>query len=323
MEKDQGESEETKENKDNSEANKRVSELGKKIKKNPWMVVSAVLAIIVIVLLILNFTGITGNVISEGDASDKLLEYLNSRTGGGVELIEVEDNGNLYAVLVKYQGQEIPVYITKDGEYFVQGVMPLVTGQATQTQPQQQEITKSDNPKVELFVMTHCPYGTQAEKGMVPVINALGGDITIRFVHYFMHGDVEEQESYRQLCIREEQEDKYIDYLTCFLEDGDHERCLGEVGINKAKLNTCMSTKAEDYYAQDSELSESYGVQGSPTLVINGQIVSGGRSPAAYLDTICSAYSEAPEQCDMELSSETPGAMWGWGESGQDTAAQC
>ncbi len=246
--------------------------------------------------------------------------------GGGVEYIDYEDLGNIYQINVKYKEDEIPVYITKDGSYFVQGISPL-TAQAIQ-EPQtveQQEVPKSDNPRVDLFVMTHCPYGTQAEKGFIPVLELLGGEINgkIRFVHYFMHGDEEEQETYRQLCIREEQSNKFIDYLSCFLEDGDSNRCISKIGIDKAELDSCVSGKAKDYYDEDSSLSQEHGVRGSPTLVINGQIVSSSRSPQAFFDTICSAFNTESSTCQESLSSETPSPGFGYGTSSGSSAGQC
>jgi len=41
---------------------------------------------------------------------------------------------------------------------------------ADEPAPAAQELPKTAKPKVELFVMSHCPYGTQAEKAMIPVV---------------------------------------------------------------------------------------------------------------------------------------------------------
>jgi len=310
--------------------NKKISSgIGKKISKNPWMIVSSILAVIVIILLISFFRGgVTGSVIAGEDAGENIVEYLNSRTGGGVEYISVEDLGsNLYAVTVSYENQEIPVFVTKDGGYFVQGAVPL-TGEvisSTETEQPPAEVIKSDKPEVELFVMTHCTYGTQAEKGILPVLNLLGDKIdgTIRFVHYFMH-EPEETETPIQVCIREEQSAKYLGYLECFLEDGDSDRCLDEINIDKTNLNKCINDKSEGYYLVDSELSEGYGVMGSPTLVVNGAQVSSGRDSASYLATICSAFNDAPIECIEELSSASPSPGFGYSvSSGESTTAQC
>lgn len=299
--------------------------------KNPWIASTVILVIVAVVasFFALKGGGITGNVISEKDASDKLISYLNTKAGGGVAFSSSEDLGTLYGITVSYKGDEIPLFITKDGKYFIQGAIPL-TEQVTQpTQEQEQppqNIQKSDKPKVELFVMTHCPYGTQAEKGLIPALETLKDKIDgkIRFVHYFMHGDKEEQETYKQLCIREEQSDKYLTYLKCFLEAEDSENCTTKAKINKAKLNSCMASKAKEYYAADSKLSQDYGVQGSPTLVVNGQQVSSGRDSASYLSTICSAFNKAPEECSTQLSSQSPSPGFGYSASGEGgTEAQC
>jgi len=310
---------------------KNVGEMVKlRTNKNPWMISTIFLGAIVLVLMIIYFLqgGITGNVIKGDDAGSQLVEYLNAKTGGGVEYVSSEDLGNIYMVTVAYQGDEIPVYITKDGKYFLQGAVPLsetaTDTTATQTQTQPQNIPKSDKPKVELFIMTYCPYGTQAEKGIIPAIEALGNkiDAEIRFVHYFMHGDDEEQETYRQLCIREKYSDKYLDYLKCFLEDGNATRCLNLMKLN---VDSCMTSEGKTYYATDSELSQGYGVQGSPTLIINGQEVSSARDSASYLKTICSAFNTAPSECSKTLSSTSPSSGFGYSATAGSsaTAAQC
>ena len=79
---------------------------------------------------------------------------------------------------------------------------------------------KSDKPNVELFVMSHCPFGTQAEKGIIPVVNLLKNKInfSVKFVDYSMHGKSEIDENTLQYCIQKEESKKYIPYLTCFLE---------------------------------------------------------------------------------------------------------
>ena len=305
--------------------------------QNPWKVAALIFGVAAIVLLVISmrggFAGMTGNgtgnVIAEDDAGDKILDYLNDRTGGGVELVEVNGmGGNLYEALVEYQGQEIPVYVTKDGEYFVQGAVPMdldLEGLSDAQEQEAPEVPKSDKPVVELFIMTHCPYGTQAEKGFLPVLELLGDKIegSIRFVHYFMH-EPEETETPIQVCIREEQGDRFNDYLSCFLEDGDSDRCLEETGIDTAKLDSCVETKSEEYYDVDSVLSEDYGVRGSPTLVINGVQASSGRSPSAYLEAVCSAFNDAPEECEEELSTQTysPGFGYEASENG-GSAGQC
>lgn len=337
---------------DNDPDNK-IRKVKKKISKNPWMIVSLVLAAVVIILLFMVFRGgITGNVVSGNDAGDKIVEFLNGRTGGGVAFVSYEDIGNLYEVTVSYDGQNIPVFVTKDGEYFVQGAIPItgqaIDGEANNTQQQQepQDVPKSDKPKVEVFVMSHCPYGTQIEKGVIPVFELLGDKIegSIKFVNYAMHGETEVMEELRQYCIQEEQNDKYMDYLKCFLEASDSDSCLDKVKINKAKLNTCEDKTDKEFKITENLNDKStwssgsfppflvfdnenkqYGVQGSPTLIINGQEVSSGRDSASLLSAVCNAFNEAPEECSETLSSASPSPGFGYSASASasTSGAQC
>ncbi|MBU0894756.1 MAG: hypothetical protein KKF48_00645 [Nanoarchaeota archaeon] len=337
-----GESKVKPEMKENVKPIKPVGEQGtltEKMRANPWIISTLVLGIIVLILLVGNFSGgltggvVSGGVISSEAAGNTVLELANAQVGN-VELIEVNEKSGLYEVVLFMQGTEVPVYLTKDGENLVGGLTPLSVLQDAQNTPTQQtptEVPKTDKPEVELFVMSYCPYGTQAEKGLLPVVALLGDkiDFNLRFVHYILHGDKEDLENKRELCIREEEgQDKLNKYMVCILdsdnpqEPGDVSACEKEAGINSAKLQTCLNNKAEDYFAVDSALSEGYGVSGSPTLIINGVQSSAGRSPASYLVGICAAFNIAPSECSESLSSSSPSAGFGY-NTGTDTVAQC
>lgn len=250
----------------------------------------------------------------------------------------VTDEGDVYNVNLDVAGKDYTSYMSKDGSKFFQSGINMVTF-AAENQAQQAaapagdnqasapaaNAPKSDKPKVELFVMTHCPYGLQAEKGILPAFAALGNkiDAKIRFVHYFMHGDKEEQETYNQVCIREEQAAKYDNYLTCFTGSGDTAACQTQAGIDAKKLNSCVASKAKGYYKTDSDLSNGYGVGGSPTLVINGVQSEAGRDSASYLAGICAAFNNAPAECSKQLASASPSAGFGAGAVSGSAAAGC
>jgi glutaredoxin len=294
-----------------------------KMKEKPWMLATIALGIVCVILFFLAFKpGMTGNVISGDAVGQKVVDFVNSR-GGSASLMSVERQGDLYLVTISMEEGPVSVYATRDGENLIPSMIPL-TSQVQQPQQQpSQNIQKSDVPEVELFVMTHCPYGTQAEKGFIPVMRKLGDSINakIRFVHYFMHAP-EETETPIQVCIREEQSEKYLDYLECFLGEGDSDKCLTEAKINKAKLDDCVETNADKYYEEDSQLSQQYGVKGSPTLVINGKIVSSGRNPNSFLSTVCSAFNTKPEECSSELSTENPTPGFGYPASSNSGTAK-
>ena len=248
----------------------------------------------------------------------------------------VTDEGDVYNINLDVGGQDYTSYMTKDGEKFFQSGIDMATfaeenkkqaaAQADNSQvPPAADVPKSDKPKVELFVMTECPYGLQAEKGILPAFAALGNkiDAKIRFVHYFMHGDKEEQETYNQVCIRDEQAIKYYNYLNCYVIEGDSAKCISQAGVDKGKMDSCVKAKAKDIYKTDSALSEGYGVGGSPTLVVNGVQSNAGRSAASYLAGICAAFNNAPSECSKELSGAAPSAGFGAGSDTGGSAASC
>lgn len=250
----------------------------------------------------------------------------------------VTDEGDVYNINLDVGGQNYTSYMSKDGSKFFQSGINMATfAEEKKTQAvapadnasapaPAANAPKSDKPKVELFVMTYCPYGLQAEKGILPAFAALGDkiDAKIRFVHYFMHGDKEEQETYNQVCIRDEQAAKYDSYLNCFTIEGDSAKCVAQAGVDGNKLKSCVASKAKDIYKADSALSNQYGVGGSPTLVINGAQSGAGRDSASYLTGICAAFNNAPAECSKQLSSAAPAAGFGAGAaSGAGAAAGC
>lgn len=298
------------------------------LKKNPWIVSTFVFAVVALILLFVAFSGGVGGGIGENAIGEKAVNFINNDLLQGqatVTLDSVSEKAGLYEVVVDFQGSPVPTYFTKDGEFYLGNqLMETSVSDTSSDSPITGEVVKSDKPVVELFIMTHCPYGTQAEKGVLPALKALGNEVDskIRFVHYFMHGEKEETETYRQLCIREQQPAKFENYLNCFLEDGDSSRCMAKVGV--PSVDSCMAGKAKDYYAEDSELSEGYGVQGSPTLVINGAEVDFyPRSPANALAVICSAFNTQPAVCETQLDDANPAPGFGTSTTTANTDATC
>ncbi len=243
--------------------------------------------------------------------------------------------GDVYNINLDVQGKDYTSYMTKDGSKFFQTGVDMETlaqenaananqAPAAATEANQNaNVPKTDKPKVELFVMAYCPYGLQAEKGIIPAFEALGDkiDASIKFVHYFMHGDQEEQETYNQVCVRQEQAAKFNNYLECFTVEGDSAKCVVQTGVDGTKLKSCLSAKAKDIYKTDSALSNQYGVGGSPTLVINGVQSNAGRDSASYLAGICAAFNNAPAECSKQLSSAAPASGFGAGTDTSGSAA--
>jgi glutaredoxin len=305
---------------------------------NLWMIATFVLVAALVVVLLKGFP-ITGLIIGTSEqaaqkAVNWISDYYKSR---GVDVTVTLVNASktesgVYQFTVKLSGAqgttEETYYVSQDGKlFFPEGIFTQIT--TTTTQPQQ--MPKKDKPTVELFVMSFCPYGVQAETLMKPVVDLLGtkADIKIRFIANVqgetvdsvqsLHGITEAQEDLRQLCIM-----KYYNQTVFwnYLMEIDN-NCYGKIdtrnataldacwknaatkaGIDVAKIQTCSSgSEGLNLLKADEQLTEQYGVSGSPTLIINGAAYSGGRSSEAFKQAICNAFTTSPTECSQTLSS--------------------
>ncbi len=286
--------------------------------------------------------------LSESKIVEKATSFINSELiqKGEASVRVVGKEGEMYKLEVSYNGQKIPSLISKDGKKFFPQVMDVTGGATAKTDDSTKENSnsepatdsiesKSDKPKVELFVMSHCPYGLQMEKGIIPVAKTLGNkiDFKIKFNDYAMHGEKELREELSQYCIQKEQADKYLTYLSCFTRDGDGgiENCLSSAKIDRNKLKSCIAKTDNEYKVIENfnnkegfkgqfagfEIfkadNEKYGVGGSPTLVINGSQSLSGRDSKSLLKSICSAFNNPPKECSTELSGDSPAPGFGAG----------
>lgn len=311
-------------------------------RKNDWKILSGILAVVVIILLVLVFYGKMNGGLSGDAAGKKIVDFLNEKTGGGVEYISAVDQGNIYEVTVSYQGKEIPVYVTKDGKYFVQSPIPIsdsnATTDGTDGQTASAEVPKTAKPVVEAYIFSYCPYGLQFEKALQPVYDLLKNKADINIVAIgAMHGEFERVESLRQLCIEKNYgKDKLWNYLKTFNTDTAIGACNGDAacvnplidkiystyGFDKAKIESCMKTDAPALYDAQGKKASSLGIGGSPTFVINGVQVQVDRTPEAIKTAVCSAFTTAPSECSQTLSTSALTAGFG-ASAGSSTGASC
>jgi len=73
------------------------------------------------------------------------------------------------------------------------------------------------------------------------------------------------------------------------------------------------------YKVNDAECNL-YGVQGSPTVVINGKVAQVyPRDPETVKTYLCCAFNNPPAECSQTLSTENPSSGLGWGTSDSAT----
>jgi len=288
------------------------------------------------------------NSLSSQEAAQKALKFINENMLQGAaqaSLMEVVKESGVYKIKIGVEEEEFDSYVSIDGNLlFVNGINIEEEQKKIDEAKEASKPAKTDNPDVKLFVMSYCPYGLQAQKALLPVMDLLGdkASIGVYFVDYIMHDKKEIDENLRQYCIQKEEEDKYINYLSCFVVAGETESCLTQAGINRSLLSSCIAEADAEFgviegyndkstwlngvfplFNIHTDLNKQFGVSGSPALVINGKIVNpSDRSPEAFKNIICEAFNSAPGECQTALSEEAASPSFGT-ETGGSSSGSC
>ncbi len=309
-----------------------------------WIVLLALL----VVSIFTNGFGIKGLLVKEGASQeiiDNAMTFINDEllppgSAATLEGVDFKENIEVTKFQIKIADKAYDSFVSKDGKYLFPDVIKMAEAlEAAEAQsnmpPQTTEMVKTDKPDVDLFVMTYCPFGLQAQKTMLPVYDLLKdkANINVRFVNYIMHDKPEIDENLIQYCIQSESSEKYRNYLSCFVNDGDSDKCLLNANVDQGALDSCISELDNEYnitadyedkstwlqglypkFNIENDLNELYNVGGSPTIVINGQTVNiSPRTPENYKAFVCQAFNVQPEECLETLSTETPVPSFGAG----------
>lgn len=244
-----------------------------------------------------------------------------------VEVTSAKEVSGLVEFELNVAGQKYTSYVTKDGKLlFTSGIkvddLNKAQKSAEGTKPATPTtLEKADKPSVIAFLVANCPYGLQMQRAFKKAIieaPELASSLMVKYMGSVengkitsMHGDVEAQENLKQICIREEQKEKYWPYVSCYMQEGKTEECLASTGVNVSDLNACTTdAKRGLKYAQaDFDLANKFSVTSSPTLLANNkQTVSefdfGGRNPNAIKDVLCAASKTKAGYCANTISKD-------------------
>ena len=273
-------------------------------------------------------------ILSPQEAVQKAIDFINQNILKGSAKAEhvgnISEESGLYKFKLKIGNQEYTSFVTKDGKI-------LFPEEGINLEMKIGEAPKREKPDIKLFVMSYCPFGLQMQKALLPAWELLKdkADIGVYFVSYIMHGKEEMEENLRQYCIQKEEKAKYLTYLGCFVKEGKFADCLKEANIDENKLKLCQERTDKEFQISANftetgyppfnihkDLNEKYGVRGSPTLVINDQVIEVERSPEKVKEAICNAFSTPPPECETTLSSTS--ASYGFGlEAGESSGGSC
>jgi hypothetical protein len=314
---------------------------------NPWKLISLVLFVLFVFSILLGFSGayslLAGSPVFAKNpqvatgAAQNAVGYINNNLLGEGEtsrLLDVNEESGVYRISTEFSSKTgtktIDAYMTKDGRilfpafYKISGDQQTAVTRAPAAVAQTPrkitcaDIRKQDPPVLQAFVVSKCPYGTQMQAVLLDIVTRIPGlspNIRVRYIGdvsqgtvVSMHGPGEAAENLRQICIREEQADKYWSYVSCTLSSPSSGTCTKTAGIEDTALAGCISDKSRGTaYAQaDFSLARSFGVAASPTLILNNATVResdfGGRNPEAIKSLLCCGFTTQPESCNNSLA---------------------
>lgn len=298
---------------------------------NVWVISTIILAVIIISMII--SPRFTGNAVS-----NQAVSFFKTVQGIDINVSSIKYVSGMYEMDVSANGQNAKVYMTRDGKYIgsmssIQEIEAATTESANQASATE-EIPQTDKPTVELYVMSFCPYGVNAENNILPVIKLLKDkiDFKIKFIVDVngdkiedvssLHGLNEAKEDARQVVIMKYYPDKYYDYLqefnaNCYplsRDDAGLDKCWKDtaksLGMDVTKIETAAyGSEGINLLKQDAADDSKYSVTGSPTLMINGVKSSSiYQGTSAAQTAICSAFNTAPSDCSNSASTTTGSA---------------
>jgi glutaredoxin len=305
---------------------------------NLWMITTAILGIAFLVVLVLFLqsggSATPSSTVSADACGRQMIAYINDnfvQSGTSATFNSVVERNGVYRINTTYQGNTISVYATQDCNLLfldyvdVKNATPVPT---TTTTPVPTPV-KAAVPTVDLYVMSFCPYGVQAENSMKPVVDLLGSkvDFTVRYITSVngntinnvssLHGLNEAKEDARQLCIMQNYPDQYWSYLMqineeCYPRASNStalDACWKEaatgLGMDISQIESCAyGPQGVALLRADETKGDQLSVTGSPTLFINGQKYSGSRSSDAFKTAICNAFETMPAECTTNLTSD-------------------
>jgi glutaredoxin len=316
-------------------------------------IIAGIIAIVVIIagiaIVFATSTSGGGTAAPPEECGRSVIAYVNknlAQDNATATFVSTSERNGMYYIVADYKGQNVSFYAAKDCKRMFTSsysldtaanpmptlINPVVTtpvGRTATSRTPVPEPVKSARPSVELYVMSFCPFGVQAENALGPVVTLLGSkaDFTIRYIATTngtnlagvksLHGPAEAKEDSRQLCIAKNYPEKIWPYLTDFnaqcypvyRNSSQLEVCQKNVTavreIDNAKIETCATgSEGMALLSADEKITKSLKVTGSPTLFMNGQKYAGQRTADAYRQALCARFETPPAECSTNLSTQ-------------------
>ncbi len=172
-------------------------------------------------------------------------------------------------------------------------------------QPSDGTPSTGDKVKVEFYVMSQCPFGTQVEDAIYPVLESMGEAVDFNLDYIVtetspgqfqaLHGETEVKGNIVQLCAKKyyPEDYKYVNFIVCQNKDASKvdtnwEACAKENDMNVEKLRACLDgSEGIGLLRASMTKTQVRGATGSPTIYINDAPYQGQRDSLSFQRAIC------------------------------------
>ncbi|MBM3233295.1 DsbA family protein [Candidatus Pacearchaeota archaeon] len=276
------------------------------VRRNPWILISIILAIVIVVMFFWRAPVVSPGIVNAQVAADNAVKFINSQGQGTVTLSGVAQKGPFYEVKLSFQGQEVPVFVTVDGNYIVPNPL-AISPTAPSLVPQQQqrppadtkvEVTEGDSPvkgsksaKIAIveFSDYECPF---CKKFYIETYKQIvkdyvdTGKARIVFKDFPLSIHSKAQKAHEAaLCVKEQLGDMgYFKMHDKLFENQEslsienYKKWAREFDSSGVKFDQCLDTgKYESKVKENLAYGQQLGVTGTPAFFINGKPVRGAQ----------------------------------------------
>jgi predicted DsbA family dithiol-disulfide isomerase len=187
-------------------------------------------------------------------------------------------------------------------------------------------VCRKEMPKrLDVFVMSMCPFGVKALNAMEEVLKNFEGELDFH-ANYIataegdgfraLHGQPEVDENIRQLCAIKayKKNHKYMDYILCRnknYKSPNWQECTGANGIDAGTIEKCFNGEGKQLLRDNLKIAEGLGIGASPTWLANNKFQFSGIAAEPIKQQVCK-YNQGMKNCDKTLSGpEASGAPAG------------
>jgi hypothetical protein len=173
--------------------------------------------------------------------------------------------------------------------------------------------------KLDLFVMSRCPYGAKALIATHDLIDAFASDVDLT-VHFIgdvkdgaltsMHGQAEVDDDIREVCAQAKypKDYQFLDYMACFSRDyknADWKACAVEAKMDPNVIQSCFDGEGKELLKKSFASAQELNIGSSPTFLINNKRTFNAVAPDALQKQICQD-NPSFAGCGAAVSSTVP-----------------